>query len=67
MFSTNETGVVAMDKDYKYVLTVDQCRDVCAYFGKDFDKVQSYEISEMLDTLIEETVHMFGGSNPPID
>lgn len=56
-----------MDKDYQYVLTVDQCRDVCAYFGKDFDKVQSYEISEMLDTLIEETVHMFGGSNPPID
>ena len=42
-----------------YILTEEQARDICAYFHKDYEKMEDYEICELLDELIDMTVTGF--------
>lgn len=41
-------------KDIQFTFTVDQQRIVAEYFGKDVNDLQVYEISELLDELIDD-------------
>ena len=39
-----------------FVLTPDQAATICKHFGVDVDKLEEFEICELLDRLIDEVV-----------
>lgn len=43
-----------MSKNMEYYITDDQQRAICEHFGEDAEKLEDYEIVELLDRLIDE-------------
>ena len=40
-----------------FILTYEQAKGICEYFGEDISKLEDWEINELLDRLIDETVY----------
>lgn len=43
-------------KDINFTLTYEQAMDICEHFGKNIDELEDWEICELLDRLIDETL-----------
>ena len=39
-----------------FVLTPEQAEDICKHFGENINELEEYEICELLDRLIDETL-----------
>lgn len=39
-----------------FILTMEQARDICNYYGKNMDDLDTYDICELLDKLIDESI-----------
>lgn len=39
-----------------FVITPDQAETICKHFGKSVDELEEWEVSELLDRLIDEVV-----------
>ena len=44
------------DSVLSFGITAEQAKQICDYFGKDINKLQGYEICELLDKLIDSIV-----------
>lgn len=42
------------DNTILYYITEEQARAICNHYNKDISKLEEYEISELLDKLIDE-------------
>ena len=52
-----------MRENRNFILTYDQCKDICTYYGEDVEKLEEWEVAELLDKLIDETLYAYGGSH----
>ena len=43
-------------ENINFILTYEQAKVICEYYGEDISVLQDWEISELLDKLIDETV-----------
>lgn len=39
-----------------FVLTREQAEDICKYYGKNIEEMEDWEIGELLDRLIDDTL-----------
>ena len=39
-----------------FTITPEQAQDICEYFGEDFNSMEGWQIAELLDRLIDETL-----------
>lgn len=39
-----------------FMLTYDQAQDICEHYGEDITQMEEWEICELLDRLIDETL-----------
>lgn len=44
------------DSVITFGITLDRAKKICEYYGKDINKVQGYEVCELLDRLIDDIV-----------
>ena len=42
-----------MTENIKFELTIEQAKTICKHFGKDYSKMQVWEICELLDKIID--------------
>ena len=42
-----------------FALTREQAEDICKYYGKDMAEMEDWEIGELLDRLIDETIYNY--------
>lgn len=40
-----------------FALTHEQAEDICKHYGKNIAELEEFEIGELLDRLIDETIH----------
>lgn len=40
-----------------FALTQEQAEDICKHYGKNIAELEEFEIGELLDRLIDETIH----------
>ena len=41
----------------EFILTYEQAQAICEYYGEDITEMEDWEINELLDKLIDETVY----------
>lgn len=44
------------DSVISFGITLDQAKKICEYYGEDINKIQGYEVCELLDRLIDDIV-----------
>lgn len=44
-------------ENINFILTYEQAKGICEYYGKDITELQDWEINELLNRLIDETVY----------
>lgn len=44
------------DSVLSFGITMDQAKKICDYYGKDINKLEGYEVCELLDKLIDDIV-----------
>ena len=44
-------------ENINFVLTHEQAEDICKHYGKDIDKMEEWEIGELVDTLIDDFLY----------
>ena len=44
------------DSVLSFGITMDQAKKICEYYGTDINKVEGYEVCELLDRLIDDIV-----------
>lgn len=42
-----------------FTLTQEQAKDICKYYGKNADELEEWEVGELLDRLIDETIYNY--------
>lgn len=42
------------DSVLSFGITLDQAKRICEYYGKDINKVEEYEVCDMLDQIIKD-------------
>lgn len=52
-----------MKANRNFILTYEQAKDICTYYGEDIKKMEEWEVAELLDKLIDETIYVYGGSH----
>ena len=48
-------GAINME-NINFTLTPEQAEDICKHFGENINELEEYEICELLDRLIDETL-----------
>ena len=48
-----------MRENIDFVITYEQAKDICEHYGMDVSTMENWEISELLDRLIDDA--LFGG------
>ena len=43
-------------ENINFIITPEQAEDICKYYGKDINEMEDYEIGELLDRLIDDTL-----------
>lgn len=43
-------------EDINFILTFEQAKNICEHYGKDIFYLEDWEVCELLDRLIDETV-----------
>lgn len=46
--------MIVSDNMLYYGITMEQAQKICEYYGKDINKIEEYEIGDMLDQIIKD-------------
>lgn len=55
-----------MEENRNFILTYEQAKDICTYYDEDIEMLEEWEVAELLDRLIDETLYAYGGSHKPL-